>query len=59
VANAVAGVLVTATARSFKGRMGTIGPNGFVTWKDDEHRTHSRIRFERITEKEALKEKGL
>ena len=45
VANSVAGALLQATAKIPQTRMGAIDPTGKVTWRDDEPRTHSRVRF--------------
>ena len=43
VANAVAGALLSATAKLPRMRMGTIDPTGAVTWRGEEPRNHSRI----------------
>ena len=46
-ANAVCGALYVALheTRRPKMRQGTIDPHGFVHWRDDEPRNHSRIRW--------------
>jgi hypothetical protein len=45
VANAVAGALLLATSKRPEMRMGAIDPNGFIHWRGDEPRNHSRIRW--------------
>ena len=45
IANAVAGALLLATAKLPKMRAGAIDPDGFVHWRDEEPRNHSRIRW--------------
>ena len=43
LAVAVAGAAVLATAKRPQMRMGTVDPHGFVHWRDEEPRDHSRI----------------
>jgi len=43
VANAAAGALLQATANLPQMRMGAIDPNGFIHWRDEQPRSHSRI----------------
>ena len=45
MANAVAGAVLLATAKRPQMRMGTVDPDGRVTWRDEEPRDHSRIRW--------------
>jgi hypothetical protein len=44
LAVATAGSAVLATAKRPQMRMGTVDPDGFVHWRDEEPRNHSRIR---------------
>jgi hypothetical protein len=50
VANAVAGALLLATAKRPQMRMGTVDPDGFVHWRDEEPLNHSRIRWITVDE---------
>ena len=45
MANAVAGAVLLATAKRPQMRMGTIDPDGRITWHDEEPRDHRRIRW--------------
>lgn len=45
IANAAAGALLLATAKLPKMRAGAIDSDGFVHWRDEEPRNHSRIRW--------------
>ena len=58
VANAVAGALLSATAKRSELRIGTIDVDGRVHWKDeDPERPH--VRYVVLTEREDLKRRGL
>lgn len=61
LANAVAGVLLAAVEKKPQARIGTYNPTGFdarVHWRGEEPE-RTRIRVVHLTEKQALKEKGL
>ena len=50
VANVVAGALVLAGAKKPQMRMGAIDKDGFIHWRDEEPRAHSRIRWITVDE---------
>ncbi len=58
VANAVAGALLSATAKRPEMRWGTIDPHGRVHWKGEEPE-RPRIRYVVLTEQEDLRRRGL
>jgi hypothetical protein len=58
VANAAAGALLAATAKKPTMRVGAIGVDGRITWKDEEP-PRQRIRIVTISEQEDLRRRGL
>jgi hypothetical protein len=58
IANAVAGALLSATAKRSELRIGTIDVDGRVHWKDEDPE-RPRVRYVVLTEQEDLRRRGL
>jgi Terminase large subunit, T4likevirus-type, N-terminal len=58
IANAVAGALLSATAKRSQLRIGTIDVDGRVHWKDEDPE-RPRVRYVVLTEQEDLRRRGL
>jgi hypothetical protein len=58
IANAVAGALLSATAKRSELRIGTIDVDGRVHWKDEEPK-RPRVRYVVLTEQEDLRRRDM